>query len=154
MWYNVHMDKLSDIVTDEYIYKLAEEQDKGKTYTVGKTGKKRYYYDDGTPVFPPNHGIDGETWVETLLPGVRVSRYGMDSGRCFSPESDDFHSRSLPIRKKLHVYIVKEPIQVTAGRVLPWFGEKGGGVQYTPVGKNANGEKLKIRDLKGKLEEI
>ena len=131
IWYNISMNNLLYLDTDEYIRGLAVTQ--GKAYTIGKSGAERYYADNGLPIYPPDFGFSGETAVLTLPAGSRVDRYGGVYGVYVSPAGTEFTARSLPRttnKNDYHIYIVRKPLKVTAGRVTPWFGEKGGGWQY------------------------
>ncbi len=41
--------------------------------------------------------------------------------------------RSLPadaINKPYHTYVVQKPLKVLPGKIAPWFGQPGGGIQY------------------------
>lgn len=84
-------------------------------------------------VWPPNRGFAGTPAQATLRPGAIVDRYGGSSGTFLAPEATPFAMRSLPASsatKPLNVYKVLKPIEVDAGKVAPWFGQPGGGMQY------------------------
>ena len=87
----------------------------------------------GNIIWPPNRGLDGEAVIETLKPGTRIDRYGFECGTFVSPEGIPYQSRALAPgteNKPYNVYEVIKPIEVHAGKIAPWFGEPGGGIQY------------------------
>ncbi|MBS5988058.1 TNT domain-containing protein, partial [Clostridium sp.] len=87
----------------------------------------------GNIIWPPNRGFDGEAVIETLKPGTRIDRYGFEGGTFVSPEGIPYPSRALAPgteNKSYNVYEVIKPIEVQAGKIAPWFGEPGGGIQY------------------------
>lgn len=62
-----------------------------------------------------------------------IDRYGYDGGTFVSPKGIPYTERSLPLgtdKKPYTVFEVVKPIEVQAGKIAPWFGEKGGGIQY------------------------
>ncbi len=102
-------------------------------------------------VYPPDDGfLNGEKETTTLQPGTRVDRFGgrfdektgefVDTGNFLAPEGTPYEERALPPgtnEKTYSVYEVLKPIEgVKAGLIAPWFGEKGGGVQYTTGDKS------------------
>ena len=87
----------------------------------------------GNIIWPPNRGLDGDAVIETLKPGTRIDRYGFEGGTFVSPEGIPYPSRALAPgteNKPYNVYEVIKPIEVQAGKIAPWFGEPGGGIQY------------------------
>ncbi len=83
-------------------------------------------------VYPTNDGFISKT-RDVLKPGTRIDRYGPPNGRFASPEGSSFGSRSLPDSARAveyHVYEVIKPLPVQVGKAIPWFGQRGGGVQY------------------------
>ena len=83
--------------------------------------------------YPPNNGFDGQPTKKILRPGEIVDRYGYDSGYFVSPKGTPFEMRSLPadaINKPYHTYVVQKPLKVLSGKIAPWFGQPGGGIQY------------------------
>ena len=93
----------------------------------------RYYNPDGSPIWPPNKGFDGNPTKITLESGTLIDRYGYDGGTFVSPKGVPYTERSLPLgtdKKPYTVFEVVKPIEVQAGKIAPWFGEKGGGIQY------------------------
>ena len=101
---------------------------------VGKSDSTSNYYNpDGSPIWPPNRGFDGNPTKVTLEPGTLIDRYGYDGGTFVSPKGIPYTERSLPIgtdQKPYTVFEVVKPVEVQAGKIAPWFGEKGGGIQY------------------------
>mgnify|MGYP002902794930 FL=1 len=62
-----------------------------------------------------------------------MDRFGYDSGTFVSPEGTPYTNRSLPKGTDAKPYTVFEvvlPVEVQAGKIAPWFGEAGGGIQY------------------------
>ena len=95
--------------------------------------KAKYYNSDGSPIWPDNRGFDGAPHVKTLQPGTLIDRYGYDSGTFVSPKGTPYIERALPMgtdKKSYTVFEVVKPVEVDAGKIAPWFGEKGGGIQY------------------------
>ena len=118
--------------TDEFIAGLAAEQ--GLPYTPGRTGEARFYADDGRPIYPSNDGVVGLIVTVTLPAGDVLTRYGGPGGRYVSPDGMTFEERALPSTTSegdFHVYRVERPIDgVQKGKIAPWFGRLGGGIQY------------------------
>ncbi len=118
--------------TDDFIKSIAEKR--GKPYTVGKEGEDRFYDDNGAPIYPPNNGAVGKKEEITLQLGTLISRYGEETGRFAAPQKTAIEERSLSkeLRDKgeYHVYIAVSTVKCFAGTVAPWFGQKGGGIQY------------------------
>ena len=118
--------------TDEFIAELATEQ--GVAYTMGKEGEARFYADDGRPIYPSNDGAVGLIVTVTLPSGDVLTRYGKPTGRYVSPDGMTFEQRALPSTTSegdFHVYCVERPIDgVQKGKIAPWFGRAGGGIQY------------------------
>lgn len=118
--------------TDEFIAELAAEQ--GVAYTLGKEGEARFYADDGRPIYPSNDGAVGVIVTVTLPSGDVLTRYGKPTGRYVSPDGMTFDERALPSSTSegdFHIYIVERSIDgVEKGKIAPWFGRAGGGIQY------------------------
>ena len=118
--------------TDAFIAELAAEQ--GVAYTPGKKGEARFYADDGRPIYPSNDGAVGLIVTVTLPSGDVLTRYGKPTGRYVSPDGTTFEQRALPSTTNegdFHVYCVERPIDgVQKGKIAPWFGRLGGGIQY------------------------
>jgi len=88
-----------------------------------------------TPVdWPPNRGfMPGEGNPSSVLPGNLVDRYGGTGGSFLSPAGTPASARSLApgtTFRPLNTYKVMKPFEVDAGRVAPWFGQPGEGIQY------------------------
>ena len=118
--------------TDTFIAELAAEQ--GVAYTPGKKGEARFYADDGRPIYPSNDGAVGVIVTVTLPSGDVLTRYGKPTGRYVSPDGMTFEQRALPSSTSegdFHIYIVERSIDgVEKGKIAPWFGRAGGGIQY------------------------
>ena len=106
----------------------------GLRMMAGESGStSKYYNPDGSPIWPPNRGFDGNPTKVILEPGTLIDRYGYDGGTFVSPKGTSYTERALPIgtdQKPYTVFEVVKPIEVQAGKIAPWFGEKGGGIQY------------------------
>lgn len=119
--------------TDEYIEKLANQQN--KTYTKGKQGEERFYADDGKPIYPPNDGVIGTISNISLNAGsMIVSRYGGNHGSYVSPDDTELEARSLSRMTRQEDYhrfkILKDVDNTEQGIIAPWFGKRGLGIQY------------------------
>ena len=102
-------------------------------YGVESGRNSKYYNPDGSPIWPPNRGFDGNPTKVTLEPGTLIDRYGYDGGTFVSPKGISYTERSLPIgtdQKPYTVFEVVKSVDVQAGKIAPWFGENGGGIQY------------------------
>ena len=65
--------------------------------------------------------------------GTYVDRYGREEGVFLSPVGTGFENRSLPARNipsEYHVFKVIEDLSVNVGKILPWFGHPGNGIQF------------------------
>jgi hypothetical protein len=119
--------------TDNFLAALAKER--GLPYTLGKEGAERFYADNGKAILPPNRGFVGHPQEYVLAAGdyVIIDRYGPSTGKFVSPDGTEFSARSLPRmanKDDYHRYSVTKDLKVLRGETAPWFGEKGGGVQY------------------------
>ena len=78
-----------------------------------------------------------------LKVGTIVDRFGCGTGTYMSPGGTPFAERALPPQSldtyhsspptyhyNYHLYKVVKAFKVDAGPVAPWFGQKGGGLQY------------------------
>lgn len=82
---------------------------------------------------PPNRGFAHDPIEHVLQPGVKVSRYGRETGTFVSPLGTPFEMRSLPASARsrpLTTYEVVEPLTVRSGLALHWYGQEGLGVQH------------------------
>jgi hypothetical protein len=106
------------------------------------------------PYYPPSNGFQGTPSTTTLQPGTLVDRYGSTYGKFLSPPNTPLIQRALPYGAEnapYNLYQVVEPIDdVLVGKVAPWFGKPGGGIQYYL------GEWRNVQSLldSGHLEEI
>ena len=85
------------------------------------------------PHWPPDGGFEENPISEILQPGTRIDRYGYDAGTYVSPEGTPYSQRSLApgtVNKPYTVFELVKPIEVQSGKIAPWFGEEGGGIQY------------------------
>ena len=135
--------RLSDIIkknmappTDDDIKAIAENR--GKAYTIGRTGEDRFYDDNGDPICPLNNGVIGEEKRVILPKGYIVSRFGRNTGAHASPAGTPIEARSLDkeTREKndLHTFMLKKDVVCYKGVTAPWFNQKGGGIQYRFLG--------------------
>lgn len=88
---------------------------------------------DGSYVWPDNDGFLGEISNITLEPGTKVDRYGSFTGTYVAPEGIPIENRALkPGTEKggYAIFKINKPINVQSGRIAPWFGQPGGGIQY------------------------
>ncbi len=93
----------------------------------------RWKNSDGSIVWPPNRGFAGTPTPIKLKPGSRFDRYGYEGGTFVSPEGVPYSQRSLAPgtdSKPYNVYEVVKEFDGMEGKVAPWFGESGGGIQY------------------------
>ncbi|MEC2072515.1 T7SS effector LXG polymorphic toxin [Alkalihalophilus marmarensis] len=124
-------------------------EDLFKKYENVYKNPKYYNQNTGEINWPPNDGfVLGTQKVETLNPGTKLDRYGNPTGSFLAPESDSFPSRSLaPHSEKApyYVYEVIDDLEVTSGKIAPWFDQPGGGTQiikYKPNGRPYSIEEL------------
>lgn len=121
--------------TDEYLVALAKVQGKGLSYTPGKIGEDRFYFDGGKPLYPPNDGAVGDIKIVTLKEGtILQSRYGRSEGYYTSPDGTPLPDRALHRYARAadehHRYLVVGDIEkVEQGTVAPWFDQPGRGLQ-------------------------
>jgi RHS repeat-associated protein len=88
-----------------------------------------------TTFWPPANGfLGGVSMRTTLKAGIKIDRYGVSqAARFFSPVGTPLTARSLPpgaAAQGLRSFEVIKPFDVDAGRIAPWFGQSGLGVQY------------------------
>ena len=84
---------------------------------------------------PSNNGFCGSTETITLQKDTIIQRIGGTGGTFAAPYYTDPMSLSLPYHQMKYMgtptmYVVNQPITVTAGQAAPWFGQYGGGTQY------------------------
>ncbi len=83
--------------------------------------------------YPPNDGFYGAVEKITLEAGTMIQRVGDFAGRFTAPAGTPTPMLSLPYDKigETITYLqVMQPIQALSGKVAPWFGQFGGGIQY------------------------
>ena len=83
--------------------------------------------------YPPNNGFSGVVEKITLEAGTMLQRTGDLVGRFVAPAGTPTPMLSLPydkIGQPTTILQVQQSIEVLAGRVAPWFGQIGGGIQY------------------------
>lgn len=83
-----------------------------------------------------------------MKPGSRLDRYGRPEGSFVALKGDSFPSRSLaPHSEKLpyYAYEVIDDLEVTTGKVAPWFDQPGGGTQI--IKYRSNGKAYSIEEL-------
>lgn len=95
-----------------------------------------YPPDNGYLTTSPGHPIE---WVQTLVPGQRIDRYGSVYGSFLAPEGTPYLERSIPPSSlestpaagcNYHDYQVLKFFRVDEGPIAPWFAQPGGGEQY------------------------
>ncbi|KAJ6568409.1 hypothetical protein DFH09DRAFT_434342 [Mycena vulgaris] len=127
----------------------------------------------GAYVFPPVQGfqlstgslpIDGN---QTLVPGMRLDRFGSEFGMFLAPAFTPFAQRALPPSSlndpvggpaaNYHVYQVERNFTVLTGTIAAWFGQSGQGTQYLPMDNImtlvANGFLSRVEEGKNDLED-
>lgn len=122
------------------------------------------YYDSaaGSWRYPPADGYalgpDGKPvrWVDTLVPGRRIDRYGSEYGGFLAPAGLPYTTRSIPPSNLVgtpaagcnyHLYEVLRPFAVQAGPIAPWFFQLGGGMQYQLTGALVPGAPARLSVL-------
>lgn len=83
--------------------------------------------------YPPNDGFSGAVQKITLEAGTLIQRTGDLVGRYIAPAGTPTQMLSLPydkIGQPTTILQVQQSVEVLAGRVAPWFGQIGGGIQY------------------------
>ena len=122
------------------------------------------YYDPATQSwrYPPLNGYligpDGKPieFAMTLVPGLRMDRYGSEYGGFLAPAGSPYWSRSIPPSNldgtppqscNYHVYRVVRSFAVDAGPIAPWFAQPGGGLQYQLDGSLVPGAPAQLNVL-------
>ncbi len=75
----------------------------------------------------------GEAVGETLQPGALIDRFGGAGGRFVSPVGTPIPARALPpgvADAPYNVFRVVKPFDVRTGKIAPWFGQTGTGIQH------------------------
>ena len=86
--------------------------------------------------YPPNDGFSGAAQKITLEAGTLIQRTGDLVGLYIAPAGTPTQMLSLPydkIGQPTTILQVQQSVEVLAGRVAPWFGQIGGGIQYQLV---------------------
>jgi Tuberculosis necrotizing toxin len=92
-----------------------------------------------TLVWPGNNGSLSPAFTIVLPIGTLIDRFSQaptaaaDNGRYFSPKGEAFTRRAMPYtcgKLAYRVYRVVKPLSVSASIAAPWFGEKGGAMQF------------------------
>lgn len=94
---------------------------------------KYYNQENGNINWPTNDGFLNEKTDYVLKSGVKIDRYGQDTGIFVSPEGTPYEQRAVApgtYNRPYSIFEVIEPIDVKAGEIAPWFDEPGGGIQY------------------------
>ncbi len=81
----------------------------------------------------PNGAVKGSAKDITLPVGTVLDRFGSPRGRFLGVYGTPYEMRSLPptsLDDIYYVYRVLKPLPVESGKIAPWFGMKGGGIQY------------------------
>uniref|UniRef100_UPI0028051CE5 TNT domain-containing protein n=1 Tax=uncultured Allisonella sp. TaxID=339338 RepID=UPI0028051CE5 len=121
--------------SDEFIAKLAEGQNKPYTLGVEKDGEKRFYSDDGKPIWSANNGGIGHPELILLEKEQEILiRYGKIKGWYVSPLGTTLEERAMPNSTDLAQYheyeVVHDIDSVEKSTIAPWFGKRGLGIQY------------------------
>ena len=104
---------------------------------------KKYWQGSGTKGswrYPKRNGFAGPAVQVQLAAGTMVDRFGSPFGTFLAPAGTSYAMRSIPPSNldtypgqaayNYHVYRVTGTFTVLAGAVAPWFGQRGGGVQF------------------------
>jgi hypothetical protein len=94
--------------------------------------------------YPRNDGFAGPSLRIQLLPGTMIDRFGRAQGGQFlAPAGTSYAMRAIPpgsldtypdkVAYNYHLYRVTDAFTVLAGAIAPWFGQRGGGVQFKTV---------------------
>jgi hypothetical protein len=102
------------------------------------------------PYYPSGNGFIGATTQVTLTRGTVIDRFGGSPySQFFSPVGTSMSARALPpvtATQPLRAFEVLAPFEVQAGRVSPWFGQPGLGMQFrsqAPLGELLENKLLK-----------
>ncbi|KAG5982005.1 hypothetical protein E4U55_002419 [Claviceps digitariae] len=110
-------------------------------------GRFKYPAEDGFQLDSNQHAIKQDA---VLCPGTLIDRFGSEGGSFLAPAGMRYETRSIPPQNLVtrkgpdstpfnyNVYIVMEPLPVTAGCIAPWFEQPGLGVQYLINGSVAD----------------
>jgi hypothetical protein len=134
---------------DADLYKKYKNVYDNSKYYNQQTGDIHWPIDDGF--------ISGSQKLEVVGKGKQLDRYGNQEGKFLAPKADSYPSRSLAPHSEnapYYAYEVTTDIEMTLGKIAPWFEQPGGGTQY--VKYKANGDMYSIQELinEGYLIEI
>jgi len=93
----------------------------------------QWYDANGDLRWPPNDGFARAPVAVVLPPGMLLDRFGSPNGRFFSPQGAPYAGRALPYACEAQaytVYKVDRPLTAASGTAAPWFGTRGGAIQY------------------------
>ncbi|MCW6123186.1 TNT domain-containing protein [Clostridium sporogenes] len=134
--YNQYWDDVSKgLDTDTRVklnqWKYRPDADLYNKYKNVYNNPKYYNQETGAINWPANDGfVSGSQKIETLGVGTKLDRYGQPTGKFLAPKSDSFPSRSLAPHSEnapYYTYEIIEELEVTSGKIAPWFGQPGGG---------------------------
>lgn len=122
---------LADYVKDN----IALSEKARESSNFNKFSKAEGAVQESLGIWPPNRGAYGPVEQVTLPTGAVVDRYGYPGGSFVSPVGVPFENRALPpsyetTRPYFQYEIIKPISDVPKSNILPWFGQKGTGVQY------------------------
>ena len=114
---------------------IAASQAARASSSFGQFSKAEGAVQENLGLWPPSRGAYGPVEKVTLPTGKIVDRYGYPGGSFVSPAGVPFEQRALPssyeTTKPYFQYEILKPIDdVSQGKILPWFGQKGQGTQY------------------------
>ena len=114
---------------------VAASQAARASSNFGQYSKAEGTVQESLGIWPPNRGAYGPIENVTLPTGTMIDRYGYPGGSFVSPLGVPFEQRALPssyeTTKPYFQYEILKPIDdVSQGKILPWFGQKGQGTQY------------------------
>ncbi|WP_347114316.1 glycohydrolase toxin TNT-related protein [Leclercia sp. S52] len=114
---------------------IAASQAARASSSFGQFSKAEGAVQENLGLWPPSRGAYGPVEKVTLPTGTIVDRYGYPGGSFVSPAGVPFEQRALPssyeTTKPYFQYEILKPIDdVSQGKILPWFGQKGQGTQY------------------------
>jgi hypothetical protein len=131
------------------------------------------YHNANGWIYPPDNGYLTTSagrpieWVQTLVPGRHIDRYGSVYGSFLAPEATPYLERSNPPSSlestpaagcNYHDYQVLKAFRVDAGPIAPWFAQPGGGEQYQLDGALVSGAPAQLNVMwlldNGYLREI
>ncbi len=93
---------------------------------------KYFNQETGEIIWPPNGGYWGEPFELTLVPGMKIDRYGNDYGTYSALYGNpiEMYSCTPDTRYRPYsVFVVKKPFNARAGMTAPWFDQPGGTTQ-------------------------